>query len=337
MLITIKKSASVDEINQIRKLLNFHNLGHCICKNRPQPFIGLENNLSEEIACELGQMDAVEKITAISTPYKLASLAFKPEKTVIRVKDVEIGGDQIVLMAGPCAIESMEQLEEVGKALKKAGVSILRGSAYKPRSSPYSFQGMGEEGLKLHAAAQKKHGMPTITEAMSVADLELISEHVDILQVGARNMQNYDLLKALGKCKKPVILKRGLSATIEEWLLSAEYILAHGNPNVILCERGIRTYETATRSTLDLSSIPVVKQLTHLPVIVDPSHAAGRKDLIPALSKAAIAAGADGLLIEVHHDPKNAKCDGKQSLLPKELAELIPELKKIALAIGRSL
>src|SRR3989344_699906 len=337
MLITIKGSASADDIHKICQLLDLLNLGHCLCKNKAQTIIGLEANPSEEVRLELNKIAAVEKTTPTSTPYKLASLSVKPEKTVIGINEVEVGGDRVILMAGPCAIESREQLEEIAKELKQAGVSVMRGSAYKPRSSPYSFQGMGEAGLKLHLAAQKKHGMATITEVMNLQDVDLIAKHVDILQIGARNMQNYELLKAVGKCGKPVILKRGLSATIEEWLLSAEYIMAHGNPNVILCERGIRTYETATRSTLDLSSIPVVKRLTHLPVIVDPSHAAGRRDLIPALSKAAIAAGADGLLIEVHHDPKNAKCDGKQSLLPKELADLIPDLRKIAVAVGRSL
>jgi 3-deoxy-7-phosphoheptulonate synthase len=337
MLIKIKKTASAADIHKIGQWLDQHNLSHCLCKNRSERVIGLEVNPSEEVQLELDQMEMIEKLIPLSTPYKLTSLLVKPEKTVVQARGVEIGGDRVILMAGPCAIESQEQVDEIAKELTQAGIAVMRGSAYKPRSSPYSFQGMKERGLKIHLEAQKTHGMATITEVMNSTDVDLIAEHVDILQIGARNMQNYDLLKAVGECGKPVILKRGLSATIEEWLLSAEYILAHGNPNVILCERGIRTYETATRSTLDLSSIPVVKQLTHLPVIVDPSHAAGRKDLIAALSKAAIAVGADGLLIEVHHDPKNAKCDGKQSLLPKELADLIPDLRKIAVAVGRSL
>ncbi|MBS0625903.1 MAG: 3-deoxy-7-phosphoheptulonate synthase [Verrucomicrobia bacterium] len=337
MLITIKKSASAAEIHSVQQLLDHHRLGHRICENRTQTVIGLEGNPSEEIALELRKLPAVEKATRISTPFKLASLAAKPEKTVIHANGVEIGGDKVVLMAGPCSIESQEQLDLIAVELKKAGVAVMRGSAFKPRSSPYSFQGMGEEGLKLHSGAQKKHQMATVTEVMNIQDVEMIAQHVDILQIGARNMQNFDLLKAVGKSGKPVILKRGLSATIEEWLLSAEYIMAHGNPDVILCERGIRTYETSTRNTLDLSSIPVVKQLTHLPVIVDPSHAAGRTDLIPALSKAAIAAGADGLLIEVHNDPKNAKSDGKQSLLPQDFTNFVPDLRKVAEAIGRSL
>jgi 3-deoxy-7-phosphoheptulonate synthase len=275
--------------------------------------------------------------TTLSTPYKLASLAFKPTPTIIRIGSVEIGGNQIILMAGPCAIESEQQLDVISAALNRAHVSVLRGSAYKPRTSPYSFQGMGEEGLKLHAAAQKKHKMLIETEVMDVRDVQLVSKYVDILRIGARNMQNFDLLKEVGKCEKPIILKRGMSATIEEWLMSAEYILASGNPNVILCERGIRTFETATRNTLDISSIPVLKLLTHLPVIVDPSHAAGRKDLIPALSKAAIAVGADGLLIEVHHDPKSAKCDGNQSLLPAEFTAMVPDLQRVSVAVGRTL
>ena len=267
----------------------------------------------------------------------LASIDTHPEKTVIQVGGVEIGGNRIVLMAGPCAIESKEQLERIADGLKNTAVSVFRGSAYKPRTSPYSFQGLGEEGLKIHKEAQEKHGFLIETEVMDVRDLPLVLQHVDIVRVGSRNMQNFPLLKEVGSSGKPVILKRGMSATVEEWLMSAEYILSHGNPNVILCERGIRTFESATRSTLDLSSIPVLKKLTHLPVIVDPSHAAGRKDLIPALACAAIAVGADGLLVEVHDDPKNAKCDGMQALLPSEWCELVEQLKKIALAIGRAI
>lgn len=337
MLITIKKSSSPEEILKILQLLERNNLAHYRCENEMQPVICLESAAPKEVLLQLRAMQAIEKTSFVSTPYKLASLAIKPEKTIVSVNNVEIGGNRVVLIAGPCAIESSEQLEKIGEELKRAGVFIMRGSAYKPRSSPYSFQGMGEEGLALHSEAQKKHGLAIVTEAMSPQTVDLVAEHVDIIQIGTRNMQNYDLLKAVGRCKKPVILKRGFSATIEEWLLSAEYVMAHGNPNVILCERGIRTYETATRNTLDLSCIPVLKQLTHLPVIVDPSHAAGRKDLIPALSKAAIAVGADGLLIEVHHDPDHAKCDGKQSLSPEELRELIPDLRKVAEAVGRTL
>lgn len=337
MLIRMKKSAQAGDIQIIRQLLDSHNLGHRVIHAKQETLIGVESNPSEELTCELNAIDAVESATPIAVPYKLASLAAHPEKTVIRIGNVEIGGESVVLMAGPCAIESQEQLEQVAMGLKGTGVSVLRASAYKPRTSPYSFQGMGEEGLRLHAMAKAKHGLLIETEVMDVRDVALVAAHVDILRIGARNMQNFDLLKEVGKCGKPVILKRGMSSTIEEWLMSAEYIIAHGNPNVILCERGIRTFETATRSTLDLSSIPVVKGLTHLPVIVDPSHAAGRKDLIPALSAAAIASGADGLLVEVHANPKKAKCDGKQALLPAEWADLVSLLRKVAIAMGRSI
>lgn len=337
MLINIKKSAKAGDIQIVRELLDRHHLGHRVCQTDGSTIIGVEATPSDALSGELEHLAAVESVRSIATPYKLASLAAKPKKTVIRVGGIEIGGERIVLMAGPCAIESQQQLEAVALQIKGTGVSVLRASAYKPRTSPYSFQGMGEEGLKLHREAKLKHGLLIETEVMDVRDVALAAEQVDILRIGARNMQNFDLLKEVGKCGKPVILKRGMSATIEEWLMSAEYIIAHGNPNVILCERGIRTFETATRSTLDLSSIPVLKQLTHLPVIVDPSHAAGRKDLIGALCAAAIAAGADGLLVEVHADPREAKCDGRQALLPVEWSNLVLLLRKIAEAIGRSL
>ena len=331
MLIALKQSKDTDKL---RALLDRHRMSYHVCLSG---FVGLETMPSNELLKELKKCSEVESLLPISTPYKLASLLYKPSPTIIEIGDVQIGGDKIVLIAGPCAIESKEQLDIVATTLSKIGVSVLRGSAYKPRTSPYSFQGMGAEGLMHHVAAQKKHQMLIETEVMDVRDVPFVAQHVDILRIGARNMQNFDLLKEVGKCKKPIILKRGMCATIEEWLMSAEYILTHGNPHVILCERGIRTFEPSTRNTLDLSSIPVLKRLTHLPVIVDPSHAAGRKDLVPALSKAAIAVGADGLLIEVHQEPHHAKCDGSQSLLPSEFAELVPDLEKVALAVGRSL
>lgn len=276
-------------------------------------------------------------LLSCSKDIRLANLATKKQKTQIQVKNVTIGGAAVVMMAGPCAIESLEQLIAVGRAMKGLGVHILRGSAYKPRTSPYSFQGSGLEGLKWHKEAQKDHGLVIETEVMDTRDVELVAEYVDILRIGARNMQNFNILKEVGKCGKPVILKRGISATVEEWLLSAEYIMAHGNPHVILCERGIRTFENSTRNTLDLSSVAVAKTMTHLPVIVDPTHAAGRKDIIPTLAKASVAIGADGLLIEVHHNPKEAKCDADQALLPEELKGLMDELKLIAKSVGRSL
>lgn len=267
----------------------------------------------------------------------LTNLSQERKKTIVQVGNVQIGGDAIVLIAGPCAIESEEQLVTSGVQLKEAGVSVLRASAYKPRTSPYSFQGLGLEGLKMHQAAKKKHGLLTTTEVMDPRLVAETSQYVDILWIGARNMQNFDLLKEVGKCNKPVILKRGASATIEEWLLSAEYILSHGNPNVILCERGIRTFETSTRYTLDLSAVAVAKGMTHLPIIVDPSHAAGRTDILSALCKAAIAIGADGLIVEAHPNPKESVCDANQALSLAEFQKIAKELKPIAHSIGRRL
>ena len=265
----------------------------------------------------------------------LTHLSQKGKKTVIEIGEIQIGSDTIVLMAGPCAIESEEQLITSGLKLKEAGVSVLRASAFKPRTSPYSFQGLGLEGLKMHKSAQKKHGLLTTTEVMDPRLVAETAEYVDILWIGARNMQNFDLLKEVGKCNKPVILKRGPSATVEEWLFSAEYILSHGNPNVILCERGIRTFETATRYTLDLSAVAVARSMTHLPIIVDPSHAAGRTDILSDLCKAAIAIGADGLIVEAHPNPKESICDANQALSLVEFEQIVKELKGLAAAIGR--
>ncbi|MBU6382993.1 MAG: 3-deoxy-7-phosphoheptulonate synthase [Verrucomicrobia bacterium] len=259
------------------------------------------------------------------------------KKTVIEIGPVRIGGEEIVLIAGPCAVESEEQLVKSGLHLKKAGVAILRASAHKPRTSPYSFQGHGLEGLKMHQAAQKKHGLLTTSEVMDPRLVAEVAEHVDILWIGARNMQNFDLLKEVGRCGKPIILKRGASATVEEWIMSAEYIMAHGNPNVILCERGIRTFETSTRYTLDLSAVAVARMKTHLPIIVDPSHAAGRPELIAALCKAAIAVGADGLIVEAHPNPKESICDAAQALSLEEFEQMAKELKPLAESIGRKL
>jgi 3-deoxy-7-phosphoheptulonate synthase len=337
MLITLKEESTHEDVQRIRSTLEQHKVGHCISQSEKQKIVGLEVNLEKDVLDKLKHLSCIQSITPTSTPHKMASLSYKTEKTVIEIGPIKIGGEKVILMAGPCAIESLEQLILVGTLLKKMGVSILRGSAYKPRTSPYSFQGLGAEGLKLHLQAKKEHGLLIETEIMDVRDIDIVAEHVDIVRIGARNMQNYPLLKEVGKCKKPVILKRGIAATVEEWLLSAEYIMAHGNHQVILCERGIRTFENTTRNTLDLSSVAVAKTLTHLPVIVDPSHAAGRKDIIPALSKAAIALGADGLLIEVHHLPKESLCDAKQALSPEEFSAIREDLEKITKAIGRSL
>jgi 3-deoxy-7-phosphoheptulonate synthase len=288
---------------------------------------------------ELELLEGVREVVKVSNSYKLASRAFKPDGTVVKVgtRDniVEIGRDAMVMMAGPCTVESAEQIETIAGLMKAAGVRILRGGAFKPRTSPYSFQGMGEEGLKVMRRAADRHGLLVVSEVMTSSQIPMFLEYVDLLQVGARNMQNFDLLKDLGRVRKPILLKRGPSATIEEWLLSAEYLLAGGNHAVVLCERGIRTFENATRNTLDISAIPVVKKLSHLPILVDPSHGTGRRDKVAPMARAAVAAGTDGLLIEVHHAPETALCDGAQSLLPEQFGELMSQLKMIAAAVQR--
>jgi 3-deoxy-7-phosphoheptulonate synthase len=279
----------------------------------------------------------VHEVLRITEPYKLASRTFKPENTVVTVGDVRIGGDEVIVMAGPCSAESEEQVEATAAAVKKAGAKILRGGAFKPRSSPYSFQGLGESGLRMLRSAADRLGLKLVTEIMEIGQLEMIEKYGDILQVGARNMQNFSLLRDLGRSRKPVLLKRGISATIEEWLLSAEYVLAGGNMDVMLCERGIRTFESYTRNTLDISAIPVVQKLSHLPIVVDPSHGTGRRDKVAPMARAAVAGGADGLLIEVHSDPDHARSDGAQSLFPAQFERLMAELRIIAPAIGRSI
>jgi len=260
-----------------------------------------------------------------------------PEGSVISIKGNDIGGKGVIIIAGPCAVESKEQLFETARKVISDGARILRGGAFKPRSSPYSFQGMGEEGLKLLNEISSETGMPVVTEVMDTRQIELVSQYADMLQIGSRNMQNYPLLKEAGHSKKPILLKRGMMATVEEFLLAAEYILSHGNEQVVLCERGIRTFETSTRNTLDLNAVPMLKNLTHLPVIVDPSHGTGLRWMVPAMAKAAIAAGADGIIMEVHYSPETALCDGQQSLSPDEFAILMSDLKKIALAVGRDI
>jgi 3-deoxy-7-phosphoheptulonate synthase len=285
----------------------------------------------------IGILDGVHEVLRISEPYKLASRTFKPEDTVVSVGDVRIGGDEVIVMAGPCSAETPAQVEAAAAAVKRAGAKILRGGAFKPRSSPYSFQGLGEPGLVMLRDAADRHDLKLISEVMDVSQIELIGKYCDIYQVGARNMQNFTLLRELGRTRKPVLLKRGISATIEEWLLSAEYILAGGNSDVILCERGIRTFETATRNTFDVSAIPVVKKLSHLPIVADPSHGAGRRDMVAPMARAAVAAGVDGLIIEVHHDPDRALSDGAQSMFPAQFDRVMAELRIIAPAIGRSI
>lgn len=280
-------------------------------------------------------LDGVAEVYRITDPFKLASRTFQKEDTLIKIKNVTIGSDEIAVMAGPCAVESEKQIFTLAEIVAKAGAKILRGGAFKPRSSPYSFQGMGEEGLKLLRKAADEFGLIVITEVMENAQIKLIEEYTDIFQVGARNMQNFALIKELGKSSTPVMLKRGLSATIEEWLMSAEYILSNGNKNVMVCERGIRTFETYTRNTFDLSSIPVVKKKSHLPIIADPSHAVGLRDKVLPMARAAVAAGADGIMVEVHNEPEKALSDGPQALLPEQFTELMKQARLIAEVIGR--
>jgi 3-deoxy-7-phosphoheptulonate synthase len=297
--------------------------------------LGVVGRTSEVEPAQLELLDGVHEVVRVSEPYKLASRAFKPEGTVVAVGDVQVGGDEVIVMAGPCSAESEQQVNETAAAVKEAGAKILRGGAFKPRSSPYSFQGLGEVGLQMLGAAARQFGLKLVSEVMDVTQIALVDHHADIFQVGARNMQNFTLLRELGRTRKPVLLKRGISATIEEWLLSAEYILSGGNGDVILCERGIRTFENFTRNTLDLSAIPVVRKLSHLPVIVDPSHGTGRRDNVVPMARAAVAAGADGLIVEVHCDPDRALSDGAQSLTPQQFYRLMAELRIIAPAIGR--
>lgn len=280
-------------------------------------------------------LEGVHEVVRISAPYKLASRAFKPEGTKVKVGDVTFGGDDVVIMAGPCTVESREQVETIAASLATQRVRVLRGGAFKPRTSPYSFQGLGEQGLRFLREAADRHGMLTISEIMESSQIPMFIRYVDILQVGARNMQNFNLLKDLAKLNKPVLLKRGPAATIEETLLSAEYLMAGGNHEVIICERGIKTFETYTRNTLDISAIPVIKKLSHLPVVVDPSHGTGRRDKVPPMARAAVAAGADGVLIEVHHEPEHALCDGAQSLKPDQFEKLMDQLRLIAPAVER--
>ena len=279
----------------------------------------------------------VAQVVRISVPYKLASRTFKRDDTVVDVAGVKVGGREVVLMAGPCAIESRAQVEAIAPLVARAGARVMRGGAFKPRTSPYAFQGLEEEGLRLLRDARKATGLPVVTEVMEPDKVDVVAEHADILQIGARNVQNFSLLKRVAECGKPVLLKRGMSTSIQEWLLSAEYVLAGGNPNVILCERGIRTFETSTRYTLDLNAIPVVKKLSHLPVVVDPSHGTGHWEYVAAMAKAGLAAGADGLIIEVHNNPAEALSDGPQSLKPDKFARLMAELKPLAQVLGRSL
>jgi 3-deoxy-7-phosphoheptulonate synthase len=282
-------------------------------------------------------LDGVHEVLRITEPYKRASRTFKPEDTIITMDDVRIGGDEVIVMAGPCSAETEEQVESSAAAVKRAGAKVFRGGAFKPRSSPYSFQGLGEDGLKILKETGERFGMPVVTEVMDPRQVDLVERYTDIMQVGARNMQNFDLLKEVGRTRTPVLLKRGMSATVKDLLMSAEYVLAQGNRRVILCERGVRTFEDSTRNTLDLSIVPNVQGLSHLPIIVDPSHATGRPDLIPSMARAAVASGCDGVHIEVHSCPEKALSDGPQALLPRQYAQLMDELRQLAEVLGRSI
>lgn len=335
MIVVMKKNATEKQIKHVVEKIKSSGLNPHISKGEILTIIGIIGDERKVPESQIRAMEGVEKLMPVLSPYKLVSRDFHPENKVITVDGTKIGGNEIVVMAGPCSVESKKQIIETAKAVKKAGAKILRGGAFKPRTSPYSFQGLGEEGLKLLKKAKEETGLPIITEVMDTRNVALVCKYADILQIGARNMQNYDLLKEVGKCKHPILLKRGLSATINEWLMSAEYVMSEGNHDVILCERGIRTFENYTRNTLDLNAVPAVKELTHLPVIVDPSHGTGRCSLVSPMSRAAIAAGADGLLIEVHPNPEKSVSDADQTISTKGFEKLMEELKLIAKAIGR--
>ncbi|MBC7328337.1 3-deoxy-7-phosphoheptulonate synthase [bacterium] len=340
MLVILNAKASEKEVKEVTSRLEAWGYKIHISKGVEKIVIGgvgVPEVNELECADVLRSLPFVEDVLIIVKPYHLVAREFRPEGSVVKVDDVEIGGPKIVVMAGPCSVESYEQVLETAKAVKQAGGRILRGGAFKPSTSPYSFQGLGEEGLKILYQVKKELGLLVVTEVMDPRDVELVSQYADILQIGTRNMHNFRLLSEVGKSQKPVVLKRGFGATIEEWLLAAEYIAKEGNPNIILCERGIRTFEPFTRFTLDINAIPAVKELSHLPIIADPSHGTGRWKIVPAVAKAAIAAGADGLLIEVHPHPEQALKDGPQSLRIENFLSLMEELKAVAQAVGRTL
>ncbi|PYI57421.1 3-deoxy-7-phosphoheptulonate synthase [Paenibacillus flagellatus] len=337
MIAVTSNNISDERIAEIVHHIEKHGVQAHVSKGTDRTVIGIIGKADPKLAEQLRQMSGIENVIKISKSYKLASRDFHPDNTVINIKGVEIGGRELVVMGGPCAVESPEQIDEIARLVKAAGGQVLRGGAFKPRTGPYSFQGVGVEGLEMMAEAGKKHGLLTITEVMTPEYVDVCAEHADILQVGTRNMQNFDLLRKLGTIQTPVLLKRGFSATYDEFLNAAEYILAGGNPNVMLCERGIRTFETYTRNTLDLAAIPVLHQLSHLPVISDPSHGTGRRELVETMCKASVAAGADGLIVEMHTDPDNSMTgDGVQSLFPDQFANLLQDLEKLAPLCGKT-
>jgi len=336
MIVVTRANIEEERINEIVYVIEKSGVQAHVSRGTDRTVIGIIGKAEPTLAEHLHQMKGVENVIKISKSYKLASRDFHPDDTVIDIKGVKIGGSNLVIMGGPCAVESPEQIDEIARLVKAAGGQVLRGGAFKPRTGPYSFQGVGVEGLVMMAEAGKKHGLLTITEVMTPEYVDVCAEYADILQVGTRNMQNFDLLRKLGTIKTPVLLKRGFSATYDELLNAAEYILAGGNPNVMLCERGIRTFETYTRNTLDLTAIPVLQSLSHLPVISDPSHGTGRRELVEPMSKASVAAGANGLIVEMHTDPDNSMTgDGVQSLFPDQFAKLLKDLEQLAPLVGK--
>ena len=337
MLVVMRQDATAEQIRGVQEAIEARGFKAHPIPGAQRTAIGVTGNKGALEAPALESLPGVLEVIPVSHAYKLVSREVKSEDTIVRVGTVEVGGPGLVLMAGPCAVESMEQMLTIARAVKAAGAHILRGGAFKPRTSPYSFQGLGEAGLRMLAEARDATGLPVVSEAIDVEGVDLLEKYADAIQVGARNMQNFSLLKRVGKSKKPVLLKRGLSATLEEFLMSAEYILSEGNYAVILCERGVRTFSDFSRNTLDLAIVPAVKQISHLPIFVDPSHGTGRRDKVAPLSRAAAAVGADGLIIEVHHDPNRALSDGPQSITPEMFEELVTDLRKIAPVIGRTL
>ncbi len=337
MIIVLKQRATHDDLTRVEQMIKRRGLDTHIVEGSEMTIIGCIGDTTQ-IDSKLFEVDsAVDKVMHVQEPYKLANRAFHPEDSIIDVSGVKVGGGSLALIAGPCSVESYEQVLEIANAAKASGANLLRGGAFKPRTSPYSFQGMGVDGLDILCKVREATGLPIVTELMSPEHLDLFNEKVDLIQIGARNMQNFDLLKQLRRLNRPILLKRGLNATYEEWIMAAEYIMAAGNENVILCERGIRTFESYTRNTLDLQSIPVLRKLTHLPVIVDPSHAGGKWWLVEPMAKASVAAGADGLMIEVHNNPECALCDGAQSLKPQKYDVLLKEIRQIAEVIGKNI
>lgn len=337
MLVVMRQDATVEQIKDVVTAIETRGLRAHAIPGAQRTAIGITGNKSALEAPIFESMPGVLEVIPVSHAYKLVSREVKPEDSVVDVGGVKVGGERLVIMAGPCAVESREQMLTVARAVKSAGAHILRGGAFKPRTSPYAFQGLGLEGLKLLAEARAETGLPVVTEAVDVEGVDLVEEHADCIQIGARNMQNFSLLKRAGRARKPVLLKRGMSATLEEFLMSAEYVLSEGNYQVILCERGVRTFSDFSRNTLDLAVVPAVKRISHLPIVVDPSHGTGRREKVAPLSRAAAAVGADGLIIEVHHDPARALSDGPQSITPDSFAELVKDLGQIAPVIGRRL